>query len=303
MIHLLRITSDYHYHCRMKLQDLSELFKASLHEIYGTEEAQAIFLIAVNSVLKYDRGQYFLKKNELIDDKQIIKLKDILNQLKTGAPIQYILGETLFYGLPFKVNPSVLIPRPETEELIHWVIESSELSAITGASLRIIDIGTGSGCIAISLKKNLTAAAVTALDISEASIHTAISNASLNQVDIKFVKEDIRTYKTNSRFDVIVSNPPYITNTEQQEMHRNVLDHEPHLALFVSDEKPLEFYEAIADFAWLTLSDMGLLFFEINEHLGKETVEMLRSKSFTNIELRKDIQGKDRMIKCRKAII
>lgn len=287
----------------MKLQDLAGQFKRSLHEIYGNDEAESIFLVALQAVLQYKRADYLLKKDELVAAKPLAQLQNILAELETGKPLQYILGETVFYGLPFKVSSAVLIPRPETEELVEWVIESSELADVTGSSLRILDIGTGSGCIAVSLKKAMPNAKVSALDVSQEAIDIAGSNATLNEADINLIKADIRTFSTSQKFDVIVSNPPYITNQEKEAMHNNVLNHEPHLALFVTDEKPLEFYESIADFAWLTLSDMGLLFFEINEHLGKETVEMLSSKSFINIELKKDMQGKDRMIKCEKARI
>jgi release factor glutamine methyltransferase len=285
----------------MKLQDLAREFKDELHDIYGHDEAESIFLIAIQSVLQYKRADYLLKKDESLSAEHLAKLQNVLSELKTGKPLQYILGETVFYGFPFKVNAAVLIPRPETEELVEWIIESAELADVTGAGLRILDVGTGSGCIAVSLQKSLPNCKVSALDISKEAIETASINASLNEVDIKFIHADIRTFATEKKFDLIVSNPPYITQREKEEMHDNVLEHEPHLALFVADEKPLEFYEAIADFAWLSLSDMGLLFFEINEHLGQETIDMLSSKSFINIELRKDMQGKDRMIKCEKA--
>ncbi len=285
----------------MKLQDLAGKFKSSLQEIYGNEEAESIFLIAIEAVLQYKRADYLLKKEVIVSAEHLDKLQRILTELKTGKPLQYILGETVFYGFPFKVNSSVLIPRPETEELVEWVIECAELADVTGAGLRILDIGTGTGCIAVSLNKSLPNAKVSALDVSQEAIDIASANAALNKVDIKFIHTDIRTFTTEHKFDIIVSNPPYITQREKEEMHNNVLDHEPHLALFVADEKPLEFYEAIADFAWVTLSDMGLLFFEINEHLGQETVEMLSAKSFINIELKQDMQGKDRMIKCEKS--
>nr|WP_121272782.1 peptide chain release factor N(5)-glutamine methyltransferase [Pedobacter schmidteae] len=287
----------------MRLQDLAALFNTSLQDIYDEEEAHAIFLIALEAVLGYRRVDYLHKKTEVPDHLKLAKLQNMLKELKTGKPIQYVLGETIFYGLPFKVNPSVLIPRPETEELVAWILESCGLAAATGSELRMIDIGTGSGCIAISLKKNLpTATKVSALDISEAALSVSMANASINEVDINFIKADIREFSTSQKFDVVISNPPYITLKEKQQMHDNVLSHEPHLALFVADEKPLEFYESIADFAWQTLSDMGLLFFEINEHLSKETIEMLKLKSFINIELKKDIQGKDRMIKCQRGL-
>lgn len=285
----------------MKLQDLAGKFKRSLQDIYGNEEAESLFLIAIEAVLQYKRADYLIKKEEVISTEHLSKLQHILTELNSGKPLQYILGETVFYGFPFKVNSAVLIPRPETEELVEWVIECAELSDVTGAGLRILDIGTGTGCIAVSLNKSLPNAKVSALDVSQEAIDIASDNAFINKVDIKFIHTDIRTYTTDQTFDIIVSNPPYITQREKEEMHNNVLDHEPHLALFVGDEKPLEFYEAIADFAWVALSDMGLLFFEINEHLGKETVEMLSAKSFINIELKQDMQGKDRMIKCEKS--
>jgi release factor glutamine methyltransferase len=285
----------------MKLKDLAEHFNATLNNIYETEEAHAIFLVAIKSVLNYARADYLLKKDEVINGTDLVKLQDIATELKTGKPIQYILGGTVFYGLPFKVSSAVLIPRPETEELVDWAIECNVLADITGSSVRIIDIGTGSGCIAISLKKNLPNSEVFALDVSEEAIAIASANAALNQADINFIKADIREFNTKQKFDVIISNPPYITPGEKEQMHENVLVHEPHLALFVTNEKPLEFYEAIADFAWVSLSDMGLLFFEINEYLAKETIEMLEAKSFINIELKEDMQGKDRMIKCQLA--
>lgn len=287
----------------MKLQDLATLFNTSLQHIYGEEEAHAIFLIALEAVLGYRRADYLHKKTEPLGNEQLAKLQNILAELETGKPIQYVLGETIFYGLPFKVNPSVLIPRPETEELVAWALESCALATATGSELRMIDIGTGSGCIAISLKKNLPSATVSALDISEAALSVASANAALNEADINFIKADIREFSTNQKFDIVISNPPYITLKEKEQMHNNVLSHEPHLALFVADEKPLEFYESIADFAWQTLSDMGLLFFEINEYLSNETIEMLKLKSFINIELKKDMQSKNRMIKCQRGLV
>lgn len=271
--------------------------------MYGDDEAQAIFLLVIHHQLRYNKSDYLIKKDLLLTKDQIEDLQFVEQELKTGKPLQYILGEAEFYGLKFKVNPAVLIPRPETEELVEWVIENCSLADLTGSSLRIIDMGTGSGCIAVSLKKNLPKAVVSALDISEVAIEVARYNADLNGAELIFLNEDIRTFTSSKKFDVIVSNPPYITTSEKADMHHNVLEHEPHLALFVKNEHPLEFYEAIADFAWLNLSDMGLLFFEINEHLGKEMVEMLTTKSFVNIVLRKDMQGKDRMIKCQKAVV
>lgn len=291
------------YFYRMKLKDAAEVFSKGLTEVYGAEEAHALFLIALNKVSGYSRTDFLMKKEETLPAGQTEKLEAVLAELNTGRPLQYILGETEFYGLRFKVGPAVLIPRPETEELVEWVIKNGALADATGSVLRIIDIGTGSGCIAVSLKKNLPHSEVSALDVSEEAIKIASANAADNQTTVNFINADIRSFSTKQKFDIIVSNPPYITAREKKEMHQNVLAHEPHLALFVANEKPLEFYESIADFAWLCLSDMGLLFFEINEHLAKETIEMLQAKSFINIELRKDMQGKDRTIKCEKAVI
>ncbi|TKC57721.1 peptide chain release factor N(5)-glutamine methyltransferase [Pedobacter hiemivivus] len=285
----------------MNLKELLQHFTIQLQDIYGAEEVSSIFYITADHISGFSRADTILKGSQVLSEQQETAYLKVLEGLKAGKPIQYILGETVFYGLPFKVSPAVLIPRPETEELVEWVIDCCSLADITGSSLRIIDIGTGSGCIAISLKKNLPLSEVFALDVSEDAIDIASGNLALNQVDINFIKADIREFTTNQKFDVIVSNPPYITEKEEEQMQNNVLDHEPHLALFVPNEKPLMFYEAIADFAWVSLSDMGLLFFEINEHYAKETMEMLAAKSFINIELRKDMQGKDRMIKCERA--
>jgi release factor glutamine methyltransferase len=248
-------------------------------------------------VSRFDRGKLSLNSSESVPEPDLVLYNGILKELKTGKPVQYVLGETLFYGLSFKVNPAVLIPRPETEELVEWVLESVAAEAMSG--LQILDVGTGSGCIAVVLKKHMDTAGVFALDVSKDSLSMASDNAVINEVVINFIEADIREYSGRETFDVIVSNPPYITTNEKREMHENVLAHEPHLALFVSNEDPLVFYKAIADFALLNLKPDGLLFFEINEHLGKETVQILNDKSFIDIELRRDMQGKDRMIKCR----
>lgn len=271
-------------------------FSSALQGTYEEDEAHAIFLIVVSHVLDYNRTDYLLNKERELTDAQYLEFDSILMQLKTGRPVQYILKETVFYGLPFKVTESVLIPRPETEELVDWILETAGSVPEIGS---LIDIGTGSGCIAVSFKKNLPAIDVIGLDVSEKAIEIASANAILNEVVIDFIKADIRNFRTEQKFDIVVSNPPYITIDEKEEMHRNVLENEPHLALFVSNERPLIFYECIADFALQSLNKDGMLFFEINEHFGKETVDMLASKSFTNIVLRKDMQGKDRMICCK----
>ena len=285
--------------CSMKtIKDVFDDYKAGLTTLYDAHEAEAITLLAVTEITGFSKAKVKAFPEQEISEQQAKSLDDILIQLKTGKPIQYILGTTEFYGLPFKVNPSVLIPRPETEELVEWAILSvSSLKLAVGS---ILDIGTGSGCIAISLKKNLPQFKVSAMDISGEALQTAKQNVELNQVDVDFVNADILNYKSeivNRKFEIIISNPPYVTLHDKTQMHTNVTAFEPHTALFVPEDDPLVFYKAIADFAVLNLSPGGLLFFEINENYGNEVVEILNDKSFKNIELRKDMSGRDRMIK------
>ena len=216
----------------------------------------------------------------------------VLSELKLGKPIQYVLAESEFYGLKYKVNPSVLIPRPETEELVDLIIQQNKNSEKS-----ILDIGTGSGCIAIALQKNLSLSKVSAIDISEDAITLARENASLNQVEIAFFNDN--ALHLNSQiyplYDIIVSNPPYIANAEKKEMNHQVLNHEPHLALFVDDDNPLIFYDKISDFALTNLSPQGKLYFEINQTLGLATKKLLENKGFS-AEIIKDINGNDRII-------
>jgi len=283
--------------CMKTIQDVFALFKQSLGSVYDANEIEAVTLLVVNEISGLSKAQIKAFPEKEIIVEQAEKLDEILSRLKTGEPVQYILGYTEFYGLPFKVNPSVLIPRSETEELVEWVLNSVE-GKYSKAS--ILDIGTGSGCIAISLKKNLTGALVSAIDISVDALETAKQNADLNGVDVSFIQADIlnpSTYNSQTSISIIISNPPYVTLYDKMQMHTNVTDFEPHSALFVPDEDPLIFYKAIADFALDHLTENGLLFLEINESLGMETVELLKKKGFKNIELREDMSGRDRMIK------
>jgi release factor glutamine methyltransferase len=221
-----------------------------------------------------------------------------LEQLKKEIPIQYILRTTHFYGLELEVNSNVLIPRPETEELVDWIIESQQLT-FGDKKVRILDIGTGSGCIAISLAKNLPNAEVFALDVSDKALATAKSNAELNQVTIQFIHQSILEIDDlGQQFDLIVSNPPYVRHLEKLEIKKNVLDNEPHLALFVEDNDALIFYRKIAQLAKKNLCPNGQLYFEINQYLGQETLDLLQEMGFKDITLRKDIYGNDRMIQC-----
>ena len=236
-------------------------------------------------------------------------------------PLQYILGETEFYSLPIKVNPSVLIPRPETEELVELVIrtvlaisETSPPHIADRPPLRILDIGTGSGCIAITLAKHIPDAKVTAIDISETALQTAKENARLNNVNIRFIHADILNtpitgFNTPTAaelidvdFDIIVSNPPYVTSEEKVLMNENVLNYEPHGALFVPNDEPLIFYKAITGFALQKLSPEGFLFFEINAKYDIETSEMLHKKGFVQIEIIRDLSGKNRFISAKKVV-
>ena len=272
--------------CMKTIQDVFALFKQSLGSVYDANEIEAVTLLVVNEISGLSKGQIKAFPEKELTVEQVEKLDEILSRLKTGEPVQYILGYTEFYGLPFKVNPSVLIPRSETEELVEWVLNSVE-GKYSKAS--ILDIGTGSGCIAISLKKNLTGALVSAIDISVDALETAKQNADLNGVDVSFIQADIlnpSTYNSQTSISIIISNPPYVTLYDKMQMHTNVTDFEPHSALFVPDEDPLIFYKAIADFALDHLTENGLLFLEINESLGMETVELLKKKGFKNIELR-----------------
>ncbi|MCX2574339.1 peptide chain release factor N(5)-glutamine methyltransferase [Pedobacter sandarakinus] len=278
----------------MNIGELEQKYIVALASEYSEEEAQTLFSFAAEHVLKVSALKLKLIKPEFIGPVDLQKMLAILEDLSSGKPIQYILGEAHFYGAVFKVNENVLIPRSETEELVDWII--TDHLNMSGSILKIIDIGTGSGCIPISLKKFLPNCDVSSLDVSKKALAVAQENANAMGVSINFISGDIRKFETLDKFDIIVSNPPYVRALEKADMHRNVLAHEPHLALFVSDENPLVFYHAIADFACKNLEDNGKLYLEINEYLAADTIEMLSAKGFKNITLRKDMQGKDRMI-------
>jgi len=280
----------------MNFKQLELYFISELSSLYEEEEAKQLFYLVVEHVCGWNRMKLLTHSTESPDPGQMTAYQSILTGLGQGRPLQHILAEAWFYGLKFKVSSAVLIPRPETEELIEWILETVDHSEDQVSS--ILDIGTGSGCIAISLKKNLENTEVTALDVSADALSIARENAIRNEVALNFIQADVLTYSSPVQYDLIVSNPPYITETERAEMHRNVLEFEPHLALFVSNENPLIFYKGIADFALSNLRPKGKMFFEINEYLGQETVDMLKDKGFINIVLKKDMQGKDRMISC-----
>jgi release factor glutamine methyltransferase len=282
----------------IKIKEYKAKFIAELISIYDEMEAESFFYLILENQRQLRRIDLALNLDLQFSEEEILVWNAILDKLHLEIPIQYILGTTHFYGLEFNVNENVLIPRPETEELVDWIISSTvNMSKLN--KIRILDIGTGSGCIAISLAKNIPIAQVFAIDISYKALATAKKNADLNKVAVAFIQRNIlETNDLEQQFDIIVSNPPYVRNLEKSEIKQNVLANEPHLALFVDDNDALLFYRKIAELATKNLSSQGKLFFEINQYLGKETVELLEKMHFKNIELRKDIYGNDRMIAC-----
>jgi len=282
----------------MKIKEYKTKFIAELLPFYDEMEAESFFYLILENQRQLRRIDLALNIDLVFSKDEILIWNSILEKLQLEIPIQYILGTTHFYGLEFNVNENVLIPRPETEELVEWIISSSA-KLPNFKNIKILDIGTGSGCIAISLAKNIPNAEVFAIDISDKALATAKENADLNKVAIAFIQRNIlETNDLEQQFDIIVSNPPYVRNLEKAEIKSNVLANEPHLALFVEDNDALIFYRKIAELATKNLSPEGKLFFEINQYLGKETVELLEKMYFKNSELRKDIYGNDRMIAC-----
>jgi release factor glutamine methyltransferase len=281
----------------MKIKEFRTQFIQELLAIFGEGEAESFFYLILEEKQQLKRIDLALQPDLTFSEEEILMWNSILEQLKLEIPVQYLLGKTSFFGLDFEVNPSVLIPRPETEELVDWIIKNSK-SQVESAKIKILDIGTGSGCIAISLAKNIKNAQVFAIDISDKALATAQKNAEINNVEVNFLNQNIlETTDLNQKFDIIVSNPPYVRNLEKQEIKKNVLNNEPHLALFVEDNDALIFYKKIATLAQKNLTQNGELFFEINQYLGQEMIELLGKMNFKNIELRKDIYGNDRMIR------
>lgn len=272
-----------------------KIFTDELKDIYSETEIKSIAELVLEKFLGYSKTELFLNKDEIISDAKYKNVEKALRRLKKNEPVQYILGETEFYGLMFNVAEGVLIPRPETEELVDWIINDYQKLE----NLAILDIGTGSGCIAISLATKLEKSNVYAFDISQKALLISRANAQLNNVEVKFIEKNIlekQQEEANDKFDVIVSNPPYVLLKEKELMEKNVLEFEPNEALFVDDNKPLLFYKAISVYAKLNLKNGGRLYFEINEAFGKETVLLLQNIGFENVELRKDLNGKDRMV-------
>lgn len=272
---------------------LSQYALQVLKDSYPTHEIQSICRIIYMDVLHFTNIDIHLRKNEILDERFINKFYQIIDRLKNGEPLQYIIGETEFSGLRFKVNTSTLIPRPETAELVNWVSEYIR------PGMNILDIGTGSGCIVITLAVRHPSSYFNAVDIDSSTLQIARENAIANHAEVNFLNRDILFYNNYQWpvYDLIVSNPPYIRESEKAMMHPNVLEHEPAKALFVSDMDPLLFYRKIAEFGKLHLQPQGMIFFEINEALGNETLQLLQEQGYRDVEIRQDIHGKDRMIK------
>lgn len=281
----------------MLLKEIKTIFHTELDALYNKEEVTSFFYILIEHYLNLERFILAIQPEIIITKEQESPLFEALSQLKLEIPIQYILGKTEFMDSDFVVNNQVLIPRPETEEVVRWILNDFGKKR---AILNILDIGTGSGCIAISLAKNLPNAKVYALDVSEEALAVAKENAKLHEVQIQFIHADILALTSldfELEFDIIVSNPPYVRMVEKQEMKKNVLNNEPALALFVADNNPLIFYQKITELATKTLVEKGVLYLEINQYLGKETQSILAAANFSELELRKDLFGNDRMLK------
>lgn len=272
--------------------------KQAINGQYPDTEASAIAKAILTDVFQLSTTDLYASKDMNFSTNQAKKLEVIITRLRANEPLQYILGNCYFCGLNFHVEPGVLIPRPETAELVEWIISDRKSS---DSPIRILDIGTGSGCISISLAKNLPQSEVYAWDISEDAIRIASDNANRLDANVRFRQTDVLgQVPTDTMMNVIVSNPPYITEAERTDMDANVTDWEPDTALFVPDNTPLLFYERIAEIGKQILTPDGTIYFEINQRFGTETVDMLRKKGYRNVELRKDLSGNDRMIKAER---
>ena len=274
--------------------------KESLRDLYPSSEVSSLVRLIMERVCNIQPHHFLFCKDKELPESEKSRIHDIAERLKQMEPIQYILGTADFYSLQFEVDPSVLIPRPETEELVEQVILDN-----ADQKIKILDIGTGSGCIAVTLRKHLKKASVIATDISAEALATARRNAKRNNTTVTFIQTDILDPEKAEMdipfiLDVIVSNPPYIKEEEKKDMERNVLDYEPHLALFVPDNDPLLYYWHIAHFGKKKLRRNGHLYFEINAACGNMVVEMLEEEGYKNIELIQDLSGRDRIIKARK---
>lgn len=286
------------------VRDCRRYYAGELEKLYGSDEANALIMILLEHYFNIDKIKIALKPDLRLSESELLTLHFAVKELLKNRPIQYIIGETEFCGMRFFVNENVLIPRPETQEMVENIVTSTRTRHATSQQLSILDIGTGSGCIAISLAKLIPNSDVTAVDVSEKALEVARKNAENNGVNVHFVHDDILqptiAELIDNQFDIIVSNPPYVCESEKSEMRANVLDHEPSSALFVPDSDPLVFYRKILEFAQKALKPDGQIWFEINEKFGKETAELCREKGFKNVEIIKDFRGKERIVRAQR---
>ncbi|HOY31219.1 MAG TPA: peptide chain release factor N(5)-glutamine methyltransferase [Bacteroidales bacterium] len=280
-----------------KIADIKSFIKKQLKGLYPDEEVNAFIFILFETYCGMNKTKLLASEHETINESELLRVYDAVKELEQQKPLQYIIGKTYFCGLEFLVTPAVLIPRPETEELVNMIVQENNHEN----ALKILDIGTGSGSIAVALKKNLPGAEVTATDISESALAMAQRNASLNKVHIQFILSDILSeahWKDLQEYDIIVSNPPYITESEKSLMNPNVLEYEPHTALFVTDSNPLNYYDAIFRFA-ISKKKGSKIYLEINENKSEELKLLAQQYHFSEVEIEQDINGKARFIKCR----
>ncbi len=278
------------------LRQLLDSSRASLAPLYGDNEARWMLRIVMEHVKGWDQTELAIRANDEVSDFIVGRVGDAVRRLLAGEPIQYIYGDTYWYGMTLKVTPDVLIPRPETQELVDLIVKENPQP-----DLRVLDVCTGSGCIAVALAKALNFPTVNAIDISGPALAVARENATLQKVKISFREADALTLKADSdRYDIIVSNPPYVMDSEKARMDRNVLDHEPALALFVPDNDALKFYKAIAGFALDALSEHGELYFELNPLTAEELKKWMEAEGWSDVQLLPDMYGKIRFMVARR---
>lgn len=285
----------------MNLKSLQDYFRQELNPLYDSEEVDVFFFWILETCFQCKKIDFVLGKDKLVSAADSEKWNQYIDALKRYEPIQYLLGTSNFYGLDFKVNSHTLIPRPETEELVDWMLKDIVNINPSVSDLKILDIGSGSGCIPITLAKHLPLAKIVSMDVSESALEVAQQNAVSNGVAVDFILQNILELdRFPHAFDIMVSNPPYVRNSEKKDMKTNVLEYEPSLALFVSDEDPLIFYRKIAVLAYQNFNEDGLLYFEINQYLAQETHDLLEKVGFKNIELKNDFRGNPRMMRAKK---
>lgn len=277
------------------MRNFLTILHSSLQNNYSESEIHFLANLLLEKITGLTRTQLLVQKDIELNENQSKIALQLLDRLKNHEPIQYVLGETEFYGLKFKVNSSVLIPRPETEELVEWVIADLPKDYF---GTNVLDVGTGSGCIPIALKSTCPELKVAAMDISQEALTLAQENAALNNVEVEFVQDDIlNPAASDLRWNIIISNPPYIPFSEKDQMDKNVIDFEPHLALFVEENNPLVFYQKIAEFSHSHLAAGGILYFETHKDLAQEVGELLKKYGFTQVQIREDISGNERMVR------